>query len=168
MPFPYNSMLGGYLDQREPKMKREYSEYSIDRSDDFIETHGERLHSIIGSPISAIWLAWDLKDNEWWTDEAIIINLGKTQLEIFCWRLSDIIMTWDMIDITERPNTVADWPDEISIEWRKNPFPFMLELIDKRIISINIIEFLFKTKTIDDRINPENIYHLSSNPSPEF
>jgi hypothetical protein len=68
---------------------------SIDTVDGLLKVHGARLSALIGKTIDRAWVAWDVARDEWFADEAVILEAGVTALEIVCWRLSDIVLSWN-------------------------------------------------------------------------
>lgn len=77
----------------------------------FIDQHGERLRSLVGEHFEASWIAWDTATNEWWADEAIVLRIGGHQLEVVCFQLDQVALTWGEIDTAQPPRHVADWGD---------------------------------------------------------
>jgi hypothetical protein len=94
---------------------------SIQTAVQLLDVHGGQLRSLIGHPITSVWCAWNLDADTWFVDEAVILRFGAKSLEIVCWRLSDIMLSWDEIEISARPSWVADWGTETRLEWRPNP-----------------------------------------------
>lgn len=82
---------------------------SLDTVDALLKAHGARLSTLLGKTIDRTWVAWDVARDEWFADEAVILEVDGTALEIVCWRLSDIVLSWNAIDRGEPPHWVAEW-----------------------------------------------------------
>jgi hypothetical protein len=128
---------------------------SIDTADELLKAHGSRLRSLIGRTIDATWVAWDAEGDEWFPDEAVILDVGETSLEIVCWKLSDIVLSWNAIDKHQPPAWVGEWSRHLA--WRRDAHPVLQGALGKRIAAINVVEYLHQTTVIDDRMNPSNI-----------
>jgi len=133
------------------------SNLSIDTAEDLLKTHGSRLRSLIGRTIDATWVAWDVERDEWFPDEAVILDVGETSLEIVCWKLSDIVLSWNAIDKSQPPAWVSDWSIDFRLDWRRDAHPALQGALGRRIAAINLVEYLHRTTVIDDRKNPDNV-----------
>ena len=45
-------------------------------------THGPDLTKLVGNPIESSWVAWDTEEDAWFADEAVVLRIGRRQLEI--------------------------------------------------------------------------------------
>jgi len=132
-------------------------ELSLDTVDGLLAAYGTRLKALIGTTIDATWVAWDIARDEWFADEAVIIKVGEIRLEIVCWKLSEIVLSWNAIDFSQPPRWVADWGSEFSLEWRRDGIPALRGAIGRTIVGINIVEYLYRTTVVQDRRNPANV-----------
>jgi len=133
---------------------RDLSMESVDR---LLKRHGTRLSSLVGWTIDATWVAWDVDRDEWFADEAVILDVGDVSLEIVCWRLHDIVLSWSAIDRSQAPNWVAEWGPEFSLEWRRDAIGDLREAAGRRILGINVLEYLCRTVVVEDGRDPTNV-----------
>jgi hypothetical protein len=77
---------------------------SLGTVDAVLTAHGARLKALTGKTIDATWIAWDVARDEWFADEAVIVEAGGVRLEIVCWKLSDVVLSWDAIDCSRPPS----------------------------------------------------------------
>lgn len=68
--------------------------------------HGHRLRALTGRPLTGFWLAWDVRDDEWFADCPVLLDFGGEQVEINHWKFDDLSITWNTID----PQQPVDWP----------------------------------------------------------
>jgi hypothetical protein len=130
---------------------------SIDTVEGVREMHGSRLRSLVGQSIDAVWVAWEDLRDEWFASEAVIIQAGSTSLEVVCWGLSDILISWNAIDRSLPPATMADWGSEFKLRWRRDAIASVRTALGKPIVAVNLIEYHFRTVVIDDRRDEANI-----------
>jgi hypothetical protein len=130
---------------------------SVDTVEDLLKEHGARLRSLVGQTIAATWVAWDVGRDEWFADEAVIIEAGETSVEIVCWKLSEIVLSWNAIDRRHPPHWVAEWGTEFRLEWRRDAIAALRDAVAKRILGINVVEYLHRTTVVEDRQNPANV-----------
>ena len=117
--------------------------------DEFRARHADALRPCIGQTIDAIWEAWDLSDDTWFADEAVILEIGGRQLEIVWWKIGEVSLSWNAIDLTQPPNWVADWGD-IPLQWRRNAMPEFQAIIGQPVREIRLIEYLSRFSVIED------------------
>ena len=111
----------------------------------FIERHGEQLRSLLGESLQTSWIAWDADEGEWWADEAVILRVGDRQLEIVCFQLDQLALTWGEISTDQAPMHVADWGDA-NLLWRENGHEVFSNALGGVLRSINVLECLSRTK----------------------
>src|SRR5688572_17626045 len=129
----------------------------INTVNELLAAHGTRLRTLIGTTIDATWVGWDVARDEWFADEAVILKVGQTRLEIVCWKLDEIVLSWSGIDLGQPPRWVADWGSEFSLEWRRDGIAALQGVVGRSIVAINIVEYLYRTTTVQDRRNPANV-----------
>jgi hypothetical protein len=112
----------------------------------FIDAHGARLSTLRGKEIRAIWLAWDVGRNEWFNDEAVVLEVEDHRAEIVFFGLDQIALTWNQIELRNTPGWVEDWSFlDAKLEWRPNPLPSLDRGRGARILDIQILEYRFRT-----------------------
>jgi hypothetical protein len=127
---------------------------ATDTVDGLLAAHRARLKGLIGATIDATWVAWNVGDDEWFADEAVIVEAGDVRLEIVCWKLSEIVLSWNAIDLSEPPRWVADWGRGFSLQWRRDATPVLRDAVGRAILGINIVECLHRMTVVQDRRNP--------------
>jgi len=130
---------------------------SIETVEGLLTSHGARLRSLVGKTIDATWVAWDLERDEWFVDEAVIVDAGESSLEIVCWKLSDIVLSWNAVDRAQPPHWVGEWGPEFKLVWRRDAIAALREVVGRRILGISVVEYLHRTTVVDDRRNPANV-----------
>jgi hypothetical protein len=130
---------------------------SIDNVDDLVREHGARLRELVGARVESAWLAWDASRDEWFADEAVIVRTEITTLEIVCWRLSDIMLSWGEIDTTLPPRWVGDWGPEFDLVWRRDATATLQRAVGQDIVGVCVIEHLHRTVVLRDRRTPANV-----------
>lgn len=130
---------------------------SIDTVDALLDEHGPRLRELVGHTLETTWVAWDLARNEWFADEAVILAANGSYLEIVCWKLTDIVVSWGAIDRRQPPSWVAEWGPEFSLEWRRDATDGLRAINGKRIVSIDVVEYLQRTTVVADPGKPSNV-----------
>ncbi|MEM8931759.1 MAG: hypothetical protein AAGE94_11335 [Acidobacteriota bacterium] len=113
---------------------------SIDSTSRFLEAHGERLAAWRGRTLDATWVAWDLDENAFFADEAVILQIGGQQVQVVCWRLTDIALTWTTIDLDRPPAWVSDWGPEIRLEWRIDALDPLRKARGATLLDVHLIE----------------------------
>jgi hypothetical protein len=81
----------------------------VETTEELLRQHGEALRSCVGETIEETWVAWDTRDNCWFQDESVIVCIAGRSLEIVCWKLSEISLSWDAVDRKSAPAWVSDW-----------------------------------------------------------
>jgi len=130
---------------------------SVDNVSELVRQHGSRLQALIGTQITGVWAAWEDSRDEWFADEAIVIETGTSNLEIVCWKLSDIMMSWDEIDLNLKPNWMADWGPDLHLRWRRDALASTKQVVGRVVRGVNILEYLHKTVVVRDPQTPSNV-----------
>ncbi|MFB9394167.1 hypothetical protein ACFPM3_20630 [Streptomyces coeruleoprunus] len=66
--------------------------------------------------MSRIWLVWDRREDEWFSDCPVLFDFDGEQVEINHWKFDDVSLTWNAID----PHRPPRW-DGFDLEWRAEP-----------------------------------------------
>jgi hypothetical protein len=130
---------------------------SVDNVSELVRQHGSRLQALVGTQITGVWAAWEGSRDEWFADEAVVIETRTTNLEIVCWKLSDIMMSWDEIDLHLKPRWVADWGPDLDLRWRRDALTTTEHVVGRTVTGVNILEYLHKTVVVRDPKTPSNV-----------
>lgn len=125
--------------------------------DDLLRHHGDALSACLGQTIDGTWVAWDTREDCWLPDEAVILRIGSQNLEIVCWQLDGISLSWDAIDLTSKPAWVTDWGSEFSLEWRRDPLPDLKAVVGSVVRGMNVLEYRYRTTVVSARDAPETV-----------
>jgi hypothetical protein len=125
-----------------------------DTSEALLARHGWRLAECVGCVIDRTWVAWNRRDNEWLADEAVLLGIGGHVLAINCWKMNEIALGWDCIDVAATPAWVTDWGDDFDLEWRSNGLDPLTRALGQRVRRINLIEYLHRTTVLRAPSNP--------------
>jgi hypothetical protein len=128
----------------------------IDNVADVLEIHGSHLRALIGKTLETSWVAWDTERDTWFADEAVILRVDSINLEIVCWKLDEVALTWNSIDLSAKPRWLADWGDEFALKWRQDALPALRSAKGKTIKGVYVVEYLYRTRVIEDRRHLEN------------
>ena len=122
----------------------------ITGSSSFLAEHGPTLAQLHGQRITASWVAWDLENDEWWPDEAIVLEVGDTRLELVFVGLDTIALTTNEIDLTRKPRWVSDWP-ATDLEWRRDALPALQTSAGTTIREVRVVEYRYRTERLFPR-----------------
>lgn len=124
------------------------------------EKYEQHFKELIGKYISETWIVWDKNHNEWFRDCPIIFNINGIQLELCAYKLDQFAITFNEINLSEK----LDWygMDEFDLEWRRDAFAELLQIKNKLIKNIEIIEYNFSTEVIYSKNEPESIGYKAS------
>jgi hypothetical protein len=98
-------------------------------------------------------VAWDLKHNEWFNDEPVILRFGDCNFEASFNQISQFAMTTDCIDIASPPNWM-DCFEGMPFEWRRNAHTSLPHVIGKTLRDVAIVDCLFRTTVVENPTNP--------------
>ena len=125
----------------------------VDSSDAVIELHGDEIRSFCGSALTDAWIAWDLKHDEWFNDEPVILRFGNRNFEASFNQLSQFAMTIDSVDITAPPNWM-DCFDGMPLAWRNNAHESLKRTIGNTLRDVAIVDYLFRTTVVEASVDP--------------
>lgn len=129
----------------------------INSSGLLLQTHGERLKGLIGKTIAKTWSVWDTERDEWFADEAVVLETEDLKLELAFMYLDSIALTWNQIDLSSRPRWVSDWGDSFTLRWSSNAHSDLKKAVGKTIRRISVIEYFYELTVVEDRQHPENV-----------
>lgn len=129
----------------------------INSSEVLLQKHGEQLKSLLGKAITRTWSVWDTERDEWFADEAVILEVEGSRLELAFMYLESIALTWNQIDLSTNPKWIADWSDSFTMEWRSDTPDELKTVLGKTIKHVFIIEYFYELTVVEDRQHPENV-----------
>jgi hypothetical protein len=127
----------------------------------FVETTGEVLNlcrelapEVVGKPIGKVWTAWLRRDNVWWDDAPVVVEIGGTGYE-FCWmKEAHLALTRNSIDVSASFRWFE--AEELVIDWRPNALS-ELDIISGQIITgLEAMESRFKAR-LSDRVHTRDV-----------
>ncbi|MEU8686749.1 hypothetical protein [Streptomyces sp. NPDC048611] len=101
---------------------------------DIAREHGQRLRGLAGRTLTGVWMVWDLRDDEWFSDCPVLFDFDGEQVEINHHKFDDLSLTWN----TVAPHRPVRWPG-FDLRWRPEPQP---ELDALRGLSLERVELL--------------------------
>lgn len=131
----------------------------IDSSAELLASHADRLSSLRGLTLTRHWVVQDRGGGEWFTDTPIVLVFGDEHLEIACWKLDQLAITWGQIDLA-RP---LDWyGTELDLQWRADWLPVPNQALGRAVSDVWVTEHLFKTRLGHGEGAPESATWLLS------
>lgn len=127
----------------------------------FLRRNGAQLQALVGSPLRACWLAWDRREDEWFSDEAVVLEFGAEQVEVVCSDLSDISLTRGRVDLQTKPGFVANW-EGFELEWRRDCCSFVDRFVGKPLYRVGVVELSFRSAILADPVRPSRVGKESS------
>lgn len=104
-----------------------------------IKDHKARLDELKGKKIEGIWIVWNQDDDEWFNNLPVIIKFEDCQLELCANKTDEFAVTFDEINMS---NEIDYFGNGNVLKWEKNKLNSFSKCINKRIVSIEIIEWL--------------------------
>lgn len=114
----------------------------------FLKTQKDKFEKLIGKPITRFWVMWDEKENEWYPDGPVILEVDGNNYEFCAYQLDDFNFTLNKIDLTEK----LDWygmGDELPLSWKENGKQELQESLNQPISAINILTYNYKSKNVE-------------------
>jgi hypothetical protein len=130
---------------------------------DLRAAHGARLTDLVGTRLDATWVAWDASDDSWFADEAVILRFGDTRLEILWWKFDEVAISWNQIDLTQRPCWIMEWQEPFDLTWRRNALHEMRAVVGRSLTRVALFEQLFETTVIRAPERPDLIGSVNAN-----
>ncbi|MGI5171030.1 hypothetical protein ACQEU3_42435 [Spirillospora sp. CA-253888] len=104
-----------------------------------VASHGRRLRSLIGRPLTRAWLVWDVHDNEWFSDCPVLLDFTGEQVEINHQKFDDLSITWNTAD----PRRPVLWPgSDFDLQWRHDAHPELHALQDQVLQDVELLEWV--------------------------
>ncbi|MGG0179151.1 hypothetical protein [Gottfriedia acidiceleris] len=121
-------MLG--IKNYNPKFYTELTHIIID--------YKKKLDKIKGKKIEGIWIAWNQEDDEWFNDLPVVIKFEDCQLELCANKTDEFAVSFDEINMSDE---IEYFGTDIVLKWENNKLSEFKKCINKRIDSIEIIEW---------------------------
>ena len=134
---------------------------SIGNSADLLAAHGQRLAGWRGQTLEAVWVAWDLDGDRFFAEEPVILQIGGQQIQIVCWRLTDIALTWVTLDLDRPPTYISDWAPEIRLEWRADALEPLRNARGETLLDVHIVEQRQRVDAEDWWLNGIRLTHTA-------
>ena len=125
-------------------------------ADDLLSAESDRLNAIIGLPLVATWIAWDLSAESWFADEPVILQFGNVQIELTHYQLDHLAVTWNTIDTAVPPNWLGCW-EGWSLQWRRDTHPVLVLNVGRLLRGVSVVEMYSETTVVSDPQHPQNI-----------
>jgi hypothetical protein len=102
-------------------------------------THGRRLTGLVGRTLHHVWLVWDLRADEWFSDWPVVLDFGDEHVEINHQKFDDLSITFNSID----PRQPVTWPtsDDVQLAWRAEPIERLEEFRGQRLRQAELLEY---------------------------
>ena len=89
----------------------------------------------------ASYVIWDLNEQEWFWDGAVVLAFEDLQLELCCNQMEDLSITTNTVDLDKSP--LISWDPEGNYEWRKNSIEELNLVVGKVLENVYIAETEF-------------------------
>lgn len=125
-----------------------YEPNFFDDANLFFKTQKDKLGKLIGKSISRFWIMWDEKENEWYPDGPVILEIDGNNYEFCAYQLDDFSFTLNTIDLAEK----LDWygmGDELPLNWKENGKKDLEVSLNRPISAVNILTYNFKSKNVE-------------------
>jgi hypothetical protein len=97
---------------------------------------------------------WDVEEDEWFCDAAVVFDFEGRQLELDFLKLSSLSLTWDEIDLVPKP----DWyGSDFVLEWRADVSPEVEVVRGQVLEDIGWLEYRFETTVLDNPSAPGTV-----------
>ncbi len=125
-------------------------------SNKFRVEFASRLRKIVGKNIKKFWVMWDKRENEFFPDGPIVLEIEGDQYEFCASELDKFSLTINNIDLNKNLNWYG-MGDELPLIWKENGKEELKNYLNRQIEEINILTYNFVTETISDIKQHENI-----------
>ena len=137
-------------------------EYSLSYKPEFINNATELLEkksgilgSLLGKRFIASYVVWDLKEQEWFWDGAVVLDFEEIQLELCCNQMEDLSITTNTIDLVKPPR--ISWDPEGDYEWRKNSIEELNLVVGEDLKNVYIAETEFCSWPEEEKFGSPNM-----------
>jgi hypothetical protein len=95
----------------------------IESPEEMQRKHGLALSGLVGRRLTAAWVVWDVEDDAWFSDAAVVLDFEGKRLELDCFGLASVSVTWDTLNLGTPPNWYG--AEDLILEWRAGPIFFL-------------------------------------------
>lgn len=142
-------------------------------AESFKNEFSKTLSKLIGKKIDRYWLMWKTDNNEWETEEPVILEIEGNRYEFTASQHYLFSLTINSFELTDELNWFGEGKKE-RMFWKENKIPKMTRSLNKTIVGINIliekiedlesetligIEFILKKESKSDKENSFSIYN---------
>ncbi|UUC45135.1 hypothetical protein [Flavobacterium cerinum] len=109
---------------------------------DFKNAFNATLFELIGKRIEKFWVMWNTKQNEWFNDGPIVLEIDGKRYEFTAFQLDEFSLTIDTFNLKDK----LDWygmGDDLPLIWKENGNSDLAKNLNKNIVGINILTFNF-------------------------
>ncbi|MGH8878123.1 MAG: hypothetical protein ACRD0P_12390 [Stackebrandtia sp.] len=100
--------------------------------------HGSYLRALVGRPLTGLWLVWESRDDEWFSDCPVLLDFAGEQVEINHQKFDELSITWNTID----PHRPVRWPcGDFELRWRLDERAESRELQGQTIQDVELLEW---------------------------
>ncbi len=127
---------------------RTYKPNFFNDPDLFLKTQKDKFEKLIGKPITRYWVMWDEKEDEWYPDGPVILEIDEDNYEFCAYQLDDFSFTLNTIDLKEK----LDWygmGDELPLCWKENGKQELQDSLNRPITAIYVLTYIFKSKIVE-------------------
>jgi len=129
----------------------------INSSEVLLHAHGERPKGLVDKTIVKTWSVWDTEQDEWFADEAVVLEVEGLKLELALMYLDSIVLSWNQIDLSSGPKRISDWDDSFTLRCSSNAHSNLKQVVGKTIRRNSVIEYFYGLTMVEDRKRPENV-----------
>jgi len=118
---------------------KKYELNYLNNFEDVIRYHKQTFNDLIEKSINSYYVQWDINENNWNEDGPIVILIDGKQYEFTAFQL-DYSLTINKINLSHK----LDWyesGDDMSLEWKKEPFKPINSILNRQITKIYALEF---------------------------
>ncbi|MFD5946787.1 hypothetical protein ACFWAZ_17390 [Streptomyces collinus] len=94
------------------------------------------MRALIGRPLARVWLVWDVRDDEWFSDCPVLFDFSGEQVEINHQKFDDLSITWNTVD----PRRPVRWAD-FDLQWHHDRRPELHVLQDQVLQDVQLLEW---------------------------
>jgi hypothetical protein len=123
-----------------------YNPHFYTSTKELLDNFSGALRELIGKRILEVWVVWDSKNDEWFKDCPVVLNIEGIQMEICTSKIDEIAITFNTINLSEGINWFDI--DDFALEWREGAFSDLLSVKNKQIKNIEVIESKLQSEIV--------------------
>lgn len=107
----------------------------------FCDRHVAALGALLAGKLVSTWVLWDTTHDEHFAEAPVILQFDRgPQIEVCCWKLDEMSLTYDRIDVSDPP----DWGWEPrAFEWRRDALRPLASVLGAQLQTVGLIEIEF-------------------------